>query len=109
FTAVMVTHDQSEALALGDRLAVMREGRLEQVGGPQEIFERPRSEYVAAFVGMSNRLVAQRNDGGWRVGPQQLTGLTAPATASVAIRFRPEHVTIVPVDSAERAPDLSLR
>jgi multiple sugar transport system ATP-binding protein len=50
-TFVYVTHDQVEALALADRLVVMRKGRVEQVGGPQEIFDCPRSEFVAAFVG----------------------------------------------------------
>jgi len=50
-TFVYVTHDQVEALALADRLVVMRKGRVEQVGGPQEIFDYPQSEFVAAFVG----------------------------------------------------------
>src|SRR5579862_7793364 len=50
-TFVYVTHDQVEALALADRLVVMRNGRVEQVGGPQEIFDRPQSDFVAAFVG----------------------------------------------------------
>src|SRR6266436_7203346 len=50
-TFVYVTHDQVEALALADRLVVMRNGRGEQVGGPQEVFECPQSEFVASFVG----------------------------------------------------------
>jgi multiple sugar transport system ATP-binding protein len=50
-TFVYVTHDQVEALALADRLVVMRKGRVEQVGGPQEIFDCPQSEFVAGFVG----------------------------------------------------------
>src|SRR6478609_10501313 len=65
FTAVFVTHDQSEALALGDRLAVMRAGRLEQYGTPDEVFEHPVSEYVAEFLGMTNQLVFERHDGAW--------------------------------------------
>ena len=57
-----VTHDQVEALALADRLVVMRNGRVEQVGGPQEIFDRPQSEFVAAFVGNPpmNLFIAER-------------------------------------------------
>lgn len=50
-TFVYVTHDQVEALALADRLVVMREGRIEQIGGPEEVFDCPQSEFVAAFVG----------------------------------------------------------
>ena len=53
---MFVTHDQSEALALGDRLAIMRYGRIEQYDTPEHVFERPATEYVAAFIGMSNRL-----------------------------------------------------
>src|ERR1700674_2281604 len=65
-TFVYVTHDQVEALALADRLVVMRKGRVEQVGGPQEIFDRPQSEFVAAFVGNPpmNFFVAKRAPNG---------------------------------------------
>ncbi len=55
-TALYVTHDQDEALALSDRVAIMRGGRLEQVGTPEEIYETPRSRFVAEFVGLSNFL-----------------------------------------------------
>ncbi|MCX7844837.1 MAG: ABC transporter ATP-binding protein [Candidatus Bipolaricaulota bacterium] len=53
-TAVYVTHDQEEALVLGDRVAVMREGRLEQVDVPQALYERPRTPFVAQFLGRAN-------------------------------------------------------
>jgi ABC-type Fe3+/spermidine/putrescine transport system ATPase subunit len=53
-TAVYVTHDQEEALALSDRVAIMNRGRLEQVGTPEEIYGHPRSRFVAEFVGLSN-------------------------------------------------------
>ena len=55
-TTVFVTHDQREALALSDRIAVMREGRIEQLGTPAEIYDRPSSMYVADFVGGTNLL-----------------------------------------------------
>ena len=53
-TTVYVTHDQSEALALSHRIAVMRDGRIEQVGSPRDIYERPASQFVADFVGTTN-------------------------------------------------------
>jgi putative spermidine/putrescine transport system ATP-binding protein len=55
-TAVIVTHDQEEALGLGDLIAVMRDGRVEQFGTPEEIYDSPGTSFVAAFVGGSNRL-----------------------------------------------------
>ena len=51
---IFVTHDQEEALTMSDRVVVMNGGRIEQLGLPQEIYERPRSEFVAAFIGDSN-------------------------------------------------------
>ncbi|OTG87467.1 hypothetical protein B9T31_02895 [Acinetobacter sp. ANC 4558] len=58
FTAIYVTHDHSEALALADRIAIMRAGYLEQIGTPSEIFLKPKSQYVAEFVGFENILKA---------------------------------------------------
>ena len=53
-TFIYVTHDQEEALTMSDRLAVFNEGRIEQIGAPAEVYERPGSEFVASFVGSSN-------------------------------------------------------
>jgi len=58
-TAVYVTHDQEEALVLSDRIAVMRNGNLEQVGSPREIYERPSKDFVAGFVGEANMVEAR--------------------------------------------------
>ena len=55
-TAMYVTHDQGEALALSDRVAIMNRGRLEQLGTPEEIYEQPHSRFVAEFIGLSNFL-----------------------------------------------------
>ena len=55
-TTVYVTHDQEEALSIADRIAVMREGRIEQIGTPEEIYAAPRSDFVADFIGISNLL-----------------------------------------------------
>jgi putative spermidine/putrescine transport system ATP-binding protein len=62
-TFVYVTHDQEEALALSDRIAVFRDGRIEQVGSPAELYERPRSRFVAEFMGESTVLPGRFEDG----------------------------------------------
>jgi len=90
-TTVMVTHDQHEAIVLSDRIAVMRDGRIEQVGAPLDIHDRPRTHYVATFTGVENLLPAGRvAGGGVTVGGTVLEGLQAPPDGApgltVAIR-----------------------
>ena len=66
-TFIYVTHDQGEALTMSDRLAVFNEGRIEQLGAPAEVYERPTTSFVAGFVGTSNLLTgdtARRSSGG---------------------------------------------
>jgi putative spermidine/putrescine transport system ATP-binding protein len=58
-TFVVVTHDQEEALTMSDRIAVLRDGRIEQVGAPAEVYERPANPFVAGFIGTSNVLAGQ--------------------------------------------------
>ena len=58
-TFVFVTHDQGEALSMADRVAVFNDGKIVQVGAPADVYERPRSRFVADFVGSSNVLLAQ--------------------------------------------------
>lgn len=67
-TAVYVTHDQAEAMALSDRIAVMRGGAFEQVGTPAEVFERPATPFVAEFLGGATLLPASMHDGGIVIG-----------------------------------------
>jgi iron(III) transport system ATP-binding protein len=101
FTAVYVTHDQVEALALGDRLAIMRDGALEQLATPSQVFEDPATEYVAGFIGMSNRLVFERSDGGWILDGEPVDGdlsAVAHASESVVARTRAEDIRLVPKD-----------
>ncbi|GAF49546.1 ABC transporter ATP-binding protein [Rhodococcus wratislaviensis] len=94
FTAVFVTHDQAEGLALGDRLAVMREGRIEQLDTPKQVYDNPTSDYVADFIGMSNQL-----DSEW-AGAWLLNGLPVRSHASLTsaptgtVRIRPEDVRV---------------
>lgn len=75
FSAVFVTHDQSEAFALGDRLAIMKAGRLEQLDTPQRVFDEPHSEYVAAFIGMGNKLELTRTEAGWSTASGEVVDL----------------------------------
>src|SRR6202022_4931294 len=58
-TSIYVTHDQTEALALSDRIAVLSHGRIEQIGTPGDIYERPATAFVAEFIGSSNMLRAR--------------------------------------------------
>jgi len=98
FTAVYVTHDQVEALALGDRLAIMRHGALEQLASPDVVFEEPATEYVAEFIGMANRLVFERHDGAWWVAGERVNGdldrIAAGSTRIIA-RTRPEDLDLL--------------
>ena len=69
-TFVYVTHDQEEALTMSDRIAVFNEGRIEQVGTPAEVYERPANRFVAGFVGVSN--VLERDGGAFTVRPEKV-------------------------------------
>ena len=84
-TTVFVTHDQAEALSVADRVGVMREGRLEQVASPDELYERPATAFVAEFVGTMNRIPAAMT--GREV---ELLGTRRPVTGSA-----PEHGAVI--------------
>ena len=107
FTAVYVTHDQVEALALGDRLAIMRAGALEQLATPETTFEEPATDYVAGFIGMGNRIELRREDGHWVYEGQPVDDLSIDTPSSViAIRARADDVTVLPADA--EAPTWSI-
>jgi putative spermidine/putrescine transport system ATP-binding protein len=92
-TTVIVTHDQAEAMALGDRVAVMRAGRIEQVATPREIYETPATRFVAEFVGTLNLLAGEVRDGQLRLpgGSLPVPGMAdGPAT----LGCRPEQLRI---------------
>jgi len=101
-TFVYVTHDQEEALTMADRLAVMNEGRIEQVGSPREVYEEPASAYVADFLGVSNLLDAEAvgtaSDGRCRirVGDFELLASSGHTSARGAVKVvvRPERVRV---------------
>jgi multiple sugar transport system ATP-binding protein len=96
-TMVYVTHDQTEAMTLGDRVAVMRAGVLQQVGSPAELYELPKNLFVAGFIGSPamNFMVAEIGDGKislpiGEVDPAHIDGLELPSQAKVVAGIRPE-------------------
>ena len=84
--AVMVTHDQNEALAVGDRVAVMRAGRIVQIDTPEQVFHAPNSRFVAAFMGEASFLP-------WGVASAEISGVSDLATPSAIAMIRPDDVT----------------
>jgi putative spermidine/putrescine transport system ATP-binding protein len=96
-TAVFVTHDQTEALAMADLVAVMNAGRVEQLAAPEEIFERPATRFVATFVGRAARILGVQEPGGLLRadgGAALRSGLTAPA-GRVEAFLRPHRVRLL--------------
>ena len=96
-TTLFVTHDQEEALAVADRVGVMRAGRLEQLGAPADVYLSPANAFVADFVGLSNRLPGVLTGEGVEVLGATLP-LVSPATGAtnVTALVRPESVDVVP-------------
>ncbi|WP_225027529.1 ABC transporter ATP-binding protein [Xinfangfangia pollutisoli] len=104
-TTVFVTHDQAEALSMSDRIAVMSEGRVRQVGTPDEVYERPSDGFVASFLGDVTRIFGRLTEirGGAAVilteaGPLRLPEAQADLVLGqdCEVFIRPEHLTLVP-------------
>jgi iron(III) transport system ATP-binding protein len=93
-TAVLVTHDQQEALAFGDRVGVMRAGVLQQIGAPEDIYARPASPWVARFVGEATLLPAQLEGTTAETALGRVATLPSAVGAGTAM-LRPEQITIV--------------
>ncbi|CAB3390712.1 ABC transporter ATP-binding protein [Kyrpidia spormannii] len=104
-TTIFVTHDQEEAMAISDRIAVIHNGVIEQVGAPREIYEEPRTDFVATFIGEVNALsgrVAGNESRGWvsvatDFGERfsgRSSGAELPVGAEVTLYVRPEHMRI---------------
>jgi len=110
-TFIFVTHDQEEAMTMSDRIAVMRHGRIEQLGRPEELYERPGTEFVAGFLGVSNLLdaeVAGRSGDLTQVRLVDGTLLRVPAAAvnggrHVRVGVRPEKLRVLPLGAEEPA------
>ena len=104
-TAIYVTHDQGEALTMSDRIAVFNRGKIEQIGTPEDIYERPAAVFVAGFVGENNRLpgtVSAITNGICRVALEGGCEIEADAVSAlkagdkVVLSVRPERITIAP-------------
>src|SRR3984893_17530535 len=102
-TTVLVTHDQDEALTMADRIAIMRDGRLEQIGTPDEVYQRPVSRFIASFLGAANfiegRVVRVSGETVRVLSPDGMS-LTIPTTrplgSPVTIALRPEAISVEP-------------
>jgi iron(III) transport system ATP-binding protein len=113
-TTIFVTHDQVEALALSDRIAVMDSGRVVQIGKPREIYERPATPFVADFIGTSNfvtGIVVESDADSAAVKLESGDVIRAAATGAISlgsgatVAFRPERVEILP-DHSDRTDNV---
>ncbi len=104
-TIIYVTHDQSEAIAMSDRVVVMNHGRIVQVGTPREIYEKPADAFVADFIGLTNLLpctvlgqVGEASTIRLPLGPGVTLSCTAggPAAGEATVSIRPEHISLLP-------------
>jgi putative spermidine/putrescine transport system ATP-binding protein len=102
-TTVMVTHDQAEAMAMADRLVVMRDGRMEQIGRQEDLYERPATPFVAGFIGGANLVAGNISCG--RLCANEVTIRLAgdyPAASHATLAIRPECLHIAPTGGASR-------
>ncbi|MFV0133367.1 ABC transporter ATP-binding protein [Streptomyces sp. HMX87] len=115
-TFVHVTHDQEEAMTMADRVAVMNAGRVEQLGAPADLYENPRTTFVANFLGTSNFIEAEvdgtsgdevvlKAGGGKLVLPAERCGAPTTAGGTVLVGVRPEKISLTHADDAGEIPE----
>lgn len=97
-TFVFVTHDQEEALTMSDRIGVMSNGKLQQVGTAKEIYTSPKNRFVASFIGETNFLTAHAEGGRLRLSSGDQLAFDGPATGAVTLTVRPEQLRLVSAD-----------
>ena len=104
-TTLYVTHDQAEALSLGDKVCVLHEGRILQVGSPQEVYSRPENLFVAKFVGEMNLICGQVTAPGQVSLPFGTVTCPVPSScqigSEVTLAIRPEHLTLQPSSDSQ--------
>ncbi len=112
-TTVYVTHDQTEALTMGDRIAVLKDGILQQVGTPREMYDEPANSFVAGFIGSPAMNIATYTIDGTHaklasavvpLSPATLAAVTPEDDGKIQIGFRPEGLRVVPNDSPTGIP-----
>ena len=105
YTTVYVTHDQSEAMTTADVICVMNLGKIEQAGSPEEIYDRPRSEFVARFIGMSNVFKGKALDN-TRVSfagvPLRVTGDPLQPNGETAVSIRQHQIELLATEPADK-------
>ncbi|MFF9395175.1 ABC transporter ATP-binding protein [Streptomyces griseoluteus] len=115
-TFVHVTHDQEEAMTMADTVAVMNAGRVEQLGSPTELYENPRTTFVANFLGTSNLIEAEvdsrsggdmvlRAGDGKLLMPEARCSAPAPAGGKLLVGIRPEKIALTHADDAGSVPE----
>jgi iron(III) transport system ATP-binding protein len=105
YTTVYVTHDQSEAMTTADVICVMNLGKIEQAGSPQEIYDRPRSEFVARFIGMSNVFKGKaldHNSVSFAGVPLRVTGDPLQANGEIAVSIRQHQVELLATEPTNK-------
>ncbi len=102
-TTILVTHDQEEALSFADRVAVMRDGKIEQVGTPEEVYNCPQTEFVARFLGRTN-LIEGVASGCMAETDLGRLRLDRTAWGKVQVSLRPEHLSLIPPDPRAKRP-----
>ncbi|MGB8522943.1 MAG: ATP-binding cassette domain-containing protein [Candidatus Acidiferrales bacterium] len=106
-TFIFVTHDQEEAMALSDRIALLRAGRLEQVAEPREIYGHPATAYAAQFIGQTNLLRAEVRDGIATAGPIAWPSNVPPGPATFSLR--PESIRLSPASHAVKTSGVTVQ
>ncbi len=102
-TTIYVTHDQSEAMTLADKIVVLANGKIQQIGTPQEVYDRPANRLVATFLGNppTNILPVRYGDGCWQIGSQPISlGQAYPQFKNLDLGIRPEHLSLDAITGA---------
>jgi len=99
-TFILVTHDQSEAMVVSDQIAVMNQGRIIQFGSPKDVYERPKTQFVAEFLGAANLLRGRKKNGGLETGFGLLVLDREPAWEEGSVAIRPERMRITDVKAS---------